>query len=189
MRPVKRSVTHSRIRCSSPFGLTTNRSRFHAETRTSRSDQPTRRPLARAPLCTSPPVRAPPTYPFLAYSPVKERSKDTQAPAVRGPTGRLALNCALPSAQTEEGSRTAGPLQVPVRRGGAGCRPVGKGGQAAHVRFFSPGCPLPEPAPWPPNSANRTHRPPRPASIAREAQERQLAITGAPACRPPDKAA
>ena len=32
---------------------------------------------------------APPTYPFLAYSSVKDRSRDTSAPAETGPTDDL----------------------------------------------------------------------------------------------------
>ena len=56
-------------------GLRTNKSRFR-ETTDRSFDQPTRCSLARAPQ------RAPPTYPFLAYSQVKERRQRRLMPRI-----------------------------------------------------------------------------------------------------------
>jgi hypothetical protein len=64
--PIKAFCNASKRYIAAHFaGLRTNKSRFR-ETMDRSLDQPTRCSLARAPL------RAPPTYPFLAYSPVKE---------------------------------------------------------------------------------------------------------------------
>ncbi len=69
-------------------GVRTNESRFR-ETTDRSFDQPTRCSLARAPQ------RAPPTYPFLAYSPVKERRQRRLMPRIStGHPADLPLNSA-----------------------------------------------------------------------------------------------
>jgi hypothetical protein len=81
-----------------------------------RSDHSISSPLARGD------PRAPPTYPFLAYSSVKDRSEISSSPARTGPTTDLALMCAKEGAELGTYSRPyrlARGNQAP-RRGGAG---------------------------------------------------------------------
>ena len=87
----KRTVTHKEYIAAHPSTVNQQVQVPYSETRTSQSGQSTRRLLAQTPQCVDRSTRAPPTYPFLAYSQVKERSEDVQSPVTHGPTGRLAL--------------------------------------------------------------------------------------------------
>ena len=154
-KPVKRSVTHKRIRRSSPFGLRTNQ--VQVPLQKPRPASPNSQPGASLALAPRAPIahvdnqtRAPPTYPFLAYSPVKERNKDAQSPAVHGPTGRLAQelhpNRRRPEKVAEPRTRCKW-VSVAARRG------LGRSAGAVKrvcCRFFVAAVRPPKPPPPPP---------------------------------------
>jgi hypothetical protein len=89
----KRTVTHQKDTLRTPQSQT-NRIQVLLKPR------PPIRPLDQ-PRARAQNPRAPPTYPFLAYATVKDRSEITCGPAPCGPIDRLALMCAKPGAEQE----------------------------------------------------------------------------------------